>query len=199
MDLTKKEQSKWLAVVILAIVFISIVTVQVRPGSSENLPAYKKEAQVETIDTINLGVTKATPRIQAICISDSGKSSAYIGGKSVNEGDTVNGFKILKIYPTKVEFERHGNIVVGVFPDKRRPIRPNSDSFLRKQASYKSSANYGVRYRQPSYSIPRVSENGSYYGQISENTGRPKTVHVSGYYRKDGTYVRSHYRSPPRR
>lgn len=44
-----------------------------------------------------------------------------------------------------------------------------------------------------------VGENGSYYGQISEHTGRPKTVHVKGYYRKDGTYVRSHYRSPPRR
>lgn len=27
----------------------------------------------------------------------------------------------------------------------------------------------------------------------------PKTVHVRGYYRKDGTYVRSHYRSRPTR
>lgn len=42
------------------------------------------------------------------------------------------------------------------------------------------------------------TENGSYYGEISENTGRPKTVYVRGYYRKDGTYVRGHYRSPPR-
>jgi hypothetical protein len=45
---------------------------------------------------------------------------------------------------------------------------------------------------------PKVAENGSYYGEISENTGRPKTVHVRGYYRKDGTYVRSYYRSPPK-
>lgn len=44
-----------------------------------------------------------------------------------------------------------------------------------------------------------VAENGSYYGQISDNTGRPKTVYVRGYYRRDGTYVRSHYRSRPRR
>jgi hypothetical protein len=44
-----------------------------------------------------------------------------------------------------------------------------------------------------------VVENGSYYGQISEATGRPKTVHVGGYFRKDGTYVRGHYRSKPRR
>ena len=43
-----------------------------------------------------------------------------------------------------------------------------------------------------------VAENGSYYGQTSKATGRPKTVHVSGYHRKDGTYVRGHYRSSPR-
>jgi hypothetical protein len=46
---------------------------------------------------------------------------------------------------------------------------------------------------------PFVAENGSYYGEISDLTGRPKTVHVRGYYRKDGTYVQGHYRSRPRR
>lgn len=46
---------------------------------------------------------------------------------------------------------------------------------------------------------PAVAENGSYYGEVSPATGRPKTVHVRGYYRKDGTYVRGHYRSAPRR
>jgi len=45
---------------------------------------------------------------------------------------------------------------------------------------------------------PWCGENGSCYGDISSYTGRPRTVHVSGYYRKDGTYVRSHYRSRPR-
>ena len=42
----------------------------------------------------------------------------------------------------------------------------------------------------------RVAENGSYYGQPNVNEF-PKTVAVGGYYRKDGTYVRGHYRSPP--
>ena len=51
----------------------------------------------------------------------------------------------------------------------------------------------------PLLTHPNVAENGSYYGEISVNTGRPKTVHVRGYYRKDGTYVRGHYRSKPRR
>ena len=44
--------------------------------------------------------------------------------------------------------------------------------------------------------VPGVAENGSYYGQPNAN-GIPKTVHVDGYYRKDGTYVRGRYRSPP--
>ena len=39
------------------------------------------------------------------------------------------------------------------------------------------------------------AENGSCYGDISRRTGRPKTVRVKGYYRRDGTYVRGHYRS----
>jgi hypothetical protein len=41
------------------------------------------------------------------------------------------------------------------------------------------------------------AENGSCYGDISTETGRPKTVQVQGYFRKDGTYVRGHYRSKP--
>lgn len=56
---------------------------------------------------------------------------------------------------------------------------------------------YYLLVREPVYS--NGAENGSYYGQVSDSTGRPKTVYVNGYYRKDGTYVRSHYRSTPRR
>jgi hypothetical protein len=45
---------------------------------------------------------------------------------------------------------------------------------------------------------PGIAENSSYYGEISKLTGRPKTVYVRGYFRKDGTYVRSYYRSKKR-
>lgn len=58
----------------------------------------------------------------------------------------------------------------------------------------------GARHVQSTPVVaPACAENGSCYGDISKNTGRPKTVHVRGYYRKDGTYVRGHYRSKPRR
>lgn len=46
---------------------------------------------------------------------------------------------------------------------------------------------------------PSCAENGSCYGDISTINGMPKTTHVQGYYRKDGTYVRGHYRSSGRR
>lgn len=47
----------------------------------------------------------------------------------------------------------------------------------------------------PSSSRGACAENGSCYGDLSAITGRPKTIQVRGYYRKDGTYVRGHYRS----
>ena len=38
-------------------------------------------------------------------------------------------------------------------------------------------------------------QSGNYYGATSCITGLPKTTHVRSYYRKDGTFVSSHYRS----
>lgn len=61
-----------------------------------------------------------------------------------------------------------------------------------------SSPPPSLDFPRPTYTPP-VAENGSYYGETSPRTGRPKTVHVEGYYRRDGTYVRGHYRSAPRK
>lgn len=51
-------------------------------------------------------------------------------------------------------------------------------------------------YSGPPTVVSGSAENGSYYGEPNKN-GVPKTVHVHGYFRRDGTYVRSHYRSAP--
>ncbi len=63
-------------------------------------------------------------------------------------------------------------------------------SYLNSQANtnYSSNSTYDS-------SKQSVAENGSYYGEQSRLTGKPKTTHVQGYYRKNGTYVRGHYRS----
>jgi hypothetical protein len=42
---------------------------------------------------------------------------------------------------------------------------------------------------------PACSETGSCYGDISTVTGLPKTTFVNGYFRSNGTYVGSYYRS----
>jgi len=84
-----------------------------------------------------------------------------------------------------------------------RPKTVFVHGYYRKDGTYVRS-----HYRSPpstsspekitTFSDRGVAENGSYYGEISPLTGRPKTISVKGYYRKDGTYVRGHYRSKPR-
>ncbi len=63
-------------------------------------------------------------------------------------------------------------------------------SHWRSPPGYPTRSSYAKRY-----SAPGVVENGSYYREISTHNGLPKTNYVNGYYRRDGTYVRGHYRS----
>jgi len=192
MSETDKERAKWLVLALLILILIGTITVQVGSG-------FSKGTLQE--DTIAPDFIAATPQIDAIAISGSGESCISVGGKLAHEGNIINGFTILKIYPDRVEFEKNGTIVAGSFPDTQSPTRPDYSNLLPKsvssqQVGYKGK--YYKQYRQPTYKETAIAENSSYYGQISEATGRPKTVYVRGYYRKDGTYVRSHYRSPPR-
>jgi hypothetical protein len=128
---------RWPLVIALALVFTGIILYR----TSYNLSAIKADtaetavpvpitpattmAEKEKIDLQPLEqkqapsapvITEATPRIEAICISGSGKSSVYVRGDFAYEGDIVDGFKILKIYPDKVEFEKDGKTVTAVFP-----------------------------------------------------------------------------------
>lgn len=86
-------------------------------------------------------------------------------------------------------------------------LRRNYDSCINGWATcnhsvLSSSQQENVRREVPKQSEPGntylgvpCAENGSCYGDISDLTGRPKTTHVNGYFRTDGTYVRGHYRS----
>lgn len=44
---------------------------------------------------------------------------------------------------------------------------------------------------------PPVAENGDRRGADNDGDGRAEPVHVKGYFKKDGTYVREHYRAKP--
>ncbi len=57
--------------------------------------------------------SEAAPRIEAIFISASGKSSIYMLKQFASEGDTIDGFKVLKIYADRADFEKNGKIITA--------------------------------------------------------------------------------------
>ncbi len=116
-------------------------------------------------------------------------TTPIIGNRGIAENDSYYG-EISeatgrpKTVPVRGYYRKDGTYVRGHYRSPPRNKAPPID--ITKSAL-------------PSYTKPRIAENDSYYGEISEATGRPKTVYVKPYYRKDGTYVKSHYRSKPRR
>ena len=91
------------------------------------------------------------------------------------------------------------------------PVPLNSSQLLKNEnaelnpqgATFVPSASNNTKHGSGSNPlvIPPVTgcaENGSCYGDVSVINGLPKTTQVDGYFRKDGTYVRGHYRSKGR-
>jgi hypothetical protein len=88
------------------------------------------------------------------------------------------------------------------FPDPEAPSRfGTQDAAGNSIDSVSTYRNLPPALRSAATAQPTAgcAENGSCYGDVSAATGRAKTVSVRGYYRRDGTYVRGHYRSSPRR
>jgi hypothetical protein len=83
-------------------------------------------------------------------------------------------------------------------------IRSNGQKIILKQGDIDyAKRQFGIKLSQSLRVLPSTkesrAENGDIYGADNDGDGRRETVFVSGYYRKDGTYVRSHYRARPRR
>lgn len=60
---------------------------------------------------------------------------------------------------------------------------------------YPSDVTTAEQSQSLDYNAPAATCGGSGYGAISCITGQPRTTYVSGYYRKNGTYVKPYYRS----
>lgn len=67
----------------------------------------------------------------------------------------------------------------------------------RKRKLWAINPNYTSGSNYQNNSVGRTSSSGNYSSPPSTSSG--KTVQVKGYTRKDGTYVRPHTRSAPRR
>lgn len=94
------------------------------------------------------------------------------------------------------------DLAVVAESDRQRNLDACRSGLYSCDTSKLSPAELNSVTAKPTPSVPTTSgtglcaENGSCYGDPNAN-GVPKTVHVNGYYRKDGTYVRGHYRSAP--
>lgn len=138
MDTTENKRTKLFIVVLLSIVLGGIIFVQIKPEFSKATPMKSKVDSspaeespqedtgfIEKIPQIaksyilgeqaeKQNTTKGVPRIEAsYIIHENGESCISVGGKLIREGETVNGFKFLKVYPDRVEFEKNGQIVTG--------------------------------------------------------------------------------------
>lgn len=126
------QRAKWILLGILVFALCVGVAIRVKPSASKASP------QTNTVDssitetssrtnTEDSSFTEELPRIGAIAISDSSGSTAYVGQKFAHEGDIINGFRILKIYPDKVEFEKNGQTVVGFISHAQKSVKPKSN------------------------------------------------------------------------
>jgi hypothetical protein len=66
-----------------------------------------------------------------------------------------------------------------------------SPAVRQPSSSLPASVHWDTRYR------PLQAENGDLYNVDNDGDGRVEPIYVNGYYRSDGTYVRSHYRARP--
>jgi hypothetical protein len=83
-------------------------------------------------------------------------------------------------------------------------IRSNGQIIILRQGDIDyAKRQLGIQSNERSRILPSTkesrAENGDLYGVDNDGDGRRETVFVRGYYRKNGTYVRSHYRAKPRR
>jgi hypothetical protein len=106
----------------------------------------------------------------------------------------------LQTKAVKVE-EEERNFTYCLFDNakncNRQELSPSQLQLITEQQKASSNTNGGAFSDVPANG-PKCAENGSCLGDSSNNTNRPKTIYVNGYYRKDGTYVKAHYRSRKR-
>ncbi len=107
-----------------------------------------------------------------------------------------------RVLPSNCTSSTASNAVVITSPPAASTLGAASTSNL-SVSPFVSGSTEVVKSQDTLQSTPisgvGCAENGSCYGDISNINGMPKTNHVNGYFRRDGTYVRGHYRSSERR
>jgi hypothetical protein len=107
-----------------------------------------------------------------------------------------------RVLPSNCTSSTASNVVVITSPVPASPLGTAAPSNS-PSTPFVSGSTEVVKSQDTLQSTPisgvGCAENGSCYGDISNINGMPKTNHVNGYFRRDGTYVRGHFRSSGRR
>ena len=90
----------------------------------------------------------------------------------------------------------------NLYPENAEEFYTSTILFRNERAQYNTTtsdelppSSYGGDTNAAFVNGHPIAENGSYYGEISKVNGLPRTHYINGYYRADGSYVRSYYRS----
>lgn len=190
-------------------------------GSADDLTAYKTEAR----ELLPKGIDESSIEILARAIrearfglvlshaSAAATTAPQVGlvGSAYSREELASLLRHVSDVASREESGRYSEAtdansrLTGAISDAPRSTDPvdsglretRTDITGRSSGSVEPSAVSGPRTDTDNLRL-RGAENGSYFGQLNPE-GRAKTVHVRGYYRRDGTYVRSHYRAPPSR
>ncbi|MGD2095746.1 MAG: hypothetical protein PVH77_12135 [Phycisphaerales bacterium] len=172
MNDTVKTKKRWFLIVELAVLIlvggIGIAKIASTDTDSTKVSIAKQVVRIPYKEKINDNTIKAKSEtlglVTGICYSRDKPSAVINNKKIVHEGDTIDGFTIVKIYEDKVEFEKNGKTVVGNIYRTQTATRSESNYLLQqpvnsKQIRYKSSNDYYKQHEPPAYSKPFAQEN----------------------------------------
>jgi hypothetical protein len=162
--------------------------------SDENIKPYvmKIALLVVLLSCISCSVSKnTTEEFYFSCTSDygynvypttkcAGETIAFIPSRAILYTKTPR--KRKKVYVT------YGSVSGWIFKPKFKNINSTTYRILPRSLVITQDSLLSVSNKTKSYISPN-----------SNSSFSPKTIHVKGYYRKDGTYVRPHMRSAPKR
>lgn len=180
-----KERIGWLSIVaVLLTAFLALFTFYAADRASwvKEKGMYRNQvSELEAVAKQHLGNDNSANEV-ASSVADTPPPAKT--AKSETVASSINATAPIGIQPTRY--------TGTVFPAE--PLVQGS--LLSWQQSVETPSQYAPAWAPSSTSF--VAENGSYRGELNTSFV-PKTVYVRGYYRRDGTYVRGHYRAQPRR
>lgn len=116
-----KEQAKWLPHTVLIVVIIFIVILGMISASLENedkpvLATSRMPSKERIRENTKVKLSGGPSVVNAIIWSDEGKPSIFFNGEIYHEGNIIDGFRVRKILPDRVEFEKNDKIWIQHFP-----------------------------------------------------------------------------------